>query len=153
MKRALFLLILLSSCNLEERIKRAESRAERKIEKLILKFPGLASKDTIRDTIEVVVPSVKHDTSFVPVAGDTVLIEKDRLKIQYVTRNDSVFITGECKGDTIYKVTEIPCETISIEKESDIKFIWKKIQRLWWVALLIVAVLIGLKTAKRFGLL
>jgi hypothetical protein len=61
----------------------------------------------IRDTIRT--ETVKHDTSFI-YRGDTVTITKDKLVIRYFRVNDTTYISGECKGDTIYleKVFQIP---------------------------------------------
>jgi hypothetical protein len=61
----------------------------------------------IRDTIRT--ETIKHDTSFI-YKGDTVTITKDRLQIKYYRVNDTTYIEGTCKGDTIYleKVIQIP---------------------------------------------
>jgi hypothetical protein len=61
----------------------------------------------IRDTIRT--ETIKHDTSFI-YKGDTVTITKDKLVIRYFRVNDTTYISGECKGDTIYleKVIKIP---------------------------------------------
>ena len=82
----------------------------------------------IRDTIRT--ETVKHDTSFV-YQGDTVTITKDKLVIRYFRVNDTTYISGECKGDTVYleKFIKIP----SIQpKPHPFKF--------WW---LLFAALIG----------
>jgi hypothetical protein len=82
----------------------------------------------IRDTIRT--ETIKHDTSFI-YRGDTVTITKDKLVIRYFRVNDTTYISGECKGDTIYleKVIKIP----SIQPKPH-PFKW------WW---LLFAALIG----------
>lgn len=60
--------------------------------------------DTIyyRDTI--VVKEVRTDTLFKAVLGDTVYIQKDRLKIKHVLMpGNTVYVDGVCETDTIYK--------------------------------------------------
>lgn len=60
------------------------------------------TSDTVYQTITVKIPEVKTDTIFKPLPGDTVTIQKDRLKIQYVKLPaDSVYIFGECQPDTV----------------------------------------------------
>jgi hypothetical protein len=82
----------------------------------------------IRDTIRT--ETIKHDTSFI-YKGDTVTITKDKLVIRYFRVNDTTYISGECKGDTVYleKVVRIP----SIQPKPH-PFKW------WW---LLFAALIG----------
>jgi hypothetical protein len=61
-------------------------RAERKIEKLTIRYPKLLKQDTINDTIEITTQAVKVDTIFNTTDGDTVAIFKDRLRIQYIVK-------------------------------------------------------------------
>lgn len=95
-----FLLIILSSC--------ASNKANRKLKranKLIAQAEQLGVKwksDTIFKTIPVFIESVKYDSIFTSLQGDTVYLEKDRLKIKYVRLpGDSVFIEGRCEADTV----------------------------------------------------
>lgn len=103
---ALCALILLGGCS-------SSFKAQRHLRKAkahILKAEALGAvwhTDTIYKQIQVVVPEIKKDTIFKAVLGDTVTIEKERLKIKYVRlAGDSVFIEGTCKADTVYK--EVP---------------------------------------------
>lgn len=60
--------------------------------------------DTLWQTIEIPIPEIRKDTLFKSSVGDTVVIQRDRLKIVYVKlKGDSVFIEGECQADTIRK--------------------------------------------------
>ena len=75
---------------------------ERKLARLLMKYPELRDTVFIHDTVEAVVEYVHHDTTFVPVPGDTVTIQKDRLRVKYVRMaGDTVWIGGECLPDTI----------------------------------------------------
>jgi hypothetical protein len=98
----LFILIALTSCGSRYHLKRANyhiAMAEAK--------GGQFHSDTLWRTIEIPIPEVSKDTIFKSSVGDTVIIEKDRLKVVYVKLpGDSVFIEGECRSDTIIK--EVP---------------------------------------------
>ena len=64
---------------------------------------------TVHDTFEVIVPQVQVDT-VTHVNFDTVIIEKDRLRVQLVKVHDSIYVEGECKSDTITvtRTIEVP---------------------------------------------
>jgi hypothetical protein len=111
MRYLVFLLIVLSSC--------ASNKANRKIKRanrLIAQAEQLGAKvqaDTIFKTIPVFIESVKYDSIFTSRQGDTIFIEKERLKIKYVSLpGDSVYIEGKC--DSLTKIVEVP---ISVTKE------------------------------------
>lgn len=65
---------------------------------------------TIRDTI--IVESIKTDTFF-SASVDTFTLVKDNLVIKYKKVLDKVYLSGEYKGDTIYKTKQVfvkvPC--------------------------------------------
>lgn len=69
-----------------------------------------------QDTVKVVVhdtirtETVRTDTIFHE-SVDSVTIVKDKLKIVYRKVRDSVYINGECEGDTIYISKEISVPT------------------------------------------
>jgi len=87
------LLLLLNSCGCNYHLKQVKKKCNYNV-----------TTDTIyyRDTI--VTQEVRVDTFFTPLVFDTVYIQKDRLKIKYVSLpGDSVFIQGICEADTIYK--------------------------------------------------
>lgn len=89
---------------------------------------------TIIDIPAVHTDSVVHINTF---KSDTIIIEKEHLRIQTVYRNDSVFITGDCFGikDTIVSMEEIHTKYIvNQEKES---FFW-----LYFISIAIALILI-----------
>jgi len=105
MRYLVFLLIVLSSC--------ASNKANRKLKRanrLIAQAEQLGAKvtsDTIFKTIPVFIESVKYDSIFTSRQGDTVYLEKERLKIKYVRLpGDSVYIEGKCDSVTVIK--EVP---------------------------------------------
>lgn len=82
-------------------------KSERNLKKAIAKGASVTA-DTIYIENQVFVPEVKTDTVFGSQEGDTVVIEKDRLKIKYVNLpGEKVYIEGECESDTIYVKTPV----------------------------------------------
>ena len=60
----LFLILLIcSSCSLEKRLDNKQRRAERKIEKLTIKYPQLLRRDTVKDTFNIITPLVSVITN------------------------------------------------------------------------------------------
>lgn len=109
----ILLCITLIGCSEQKKLR----RAERKIERLTIKYPQLLVKDTIVDTLQVVVPKVEVDTFF-SANQDTVVINNDRLTIRYIKVGDTVLIQGECAADTIYQRVEIPYEKVVVRKQT-----------------------------------
>lgn len=93
MKYLIILSLILSGCSAEWHIKRA-----------VWKNPDLLKQDTLffSDTIRTFSERTSVDSVFL-MSRDTVIIEKNNLKITHWVHNDSVFIQGEC--DTIFTET------------------------------------------------
>jgi hypothetical protein len=157
-KNSLFYLLivalLLNSCSLEQRLEGKQRRAERRIEKLTIKYPNLLKKDTLYDTISIVTSEVRHDTQFVSQPGDTTYINNGKLEIKYVRIGDTTYIEGKCKSDTIIQTLEIPVERIVVRKESLIDQIVRYFKRsiIWVIILLAIAIAAGIawKIAWKF---
>ena len=93
---------------------------------------------TIHDTIRT--ETLRVDSVF-SVNLDTILLTKDRLSIRYIKVRDSIYLSGECLGDTIYltKQIKVPCTIPSI---SSIRFNeWLEGQP-FWVGLIVMLILI-----------
>lgn len=89
--------ISLSSCGVNYHSRMAAKH----IRKAELKGATITT-DTVFKTITVTTKEVKTDTVFTSLPGDTVTIQKDKLKIKYVKLPaDSVYIFGECQPDTV----------------------------------------------------
>lgn len=114
--------LILASCGANYHLRRAEHH----LKKAELKG-ALIGSDTVWKSVEIYVPEVTTDTVFRSLQGDTVRIEKDRLKIKYVKLpGDSVYIEGKCETDTV-KI-EVPVTvTKNIQATSWIK---------WWYLLI-----------------
>lgn len=134
----LILAWLLFSCGSAHHLRRAErlkKRMDEQIDKAIKKGADV-KVDTIFKEIQVITKEVRTDTIFQDVqVGDTVTIEKEKLKIKYVRLpGDSVFIEGECESDTIYVKTEVAVNT-----KYEAKPFMKWWQFVGWVLLALVA--------------
>lgn len=146
----LALILILSSCSLEQRVEKKLRRAERKIEKLTILYPQLLKRDTINDTIQITIPQVEVDTFFKTQDGDTVTLYKDRLRIQYVRQGDTVYLSGECKSDTIYKTVSVPFEQVVVRKQSFVEQITQHGKRLIWFLVILAVVGIVIRIAWKF---
>jgi len=144
------LILILSSCSLEQRAEKKLRRAERKIEKLTILYPQLLKRDTINDTIQITIPQVEVDTFFKTQDGDTVTLHQDRLRIQYVRQGDTVYLSGECKSDTIYKTVSVPFEQVVVRKQSFVEQIQKHGKRLLWFFVILAVVGIVIRIAWKF---
>jgi len=98
-----------------------------KAKKHILKAEALGAewgKDTIWNTIEIPVPEVVVDTSFILLDSDTVVIEKERLVVRVVRKLDTLRVEGKCVADTIIK-------KVPVRVNNEIEVIKPAIP--WWI--------------------
>ncbi len=146
----LALILILSGCSLEHRVEKKLRRAERKIEKLTILYPQLLKKDTVNDTIQITIPQVEVDTFFKTQDGDTVTLYQDRLRIQYIRQGDTIYLSGECQTDTIYKTVSVPYEQIVVRKQSFVEQIQKHGKRLIWFLIILAVVGIVIRIAWKF---
>ena len=98
----IFLVFCCLSCGPVAKLKKAE--------RLIMEAEAMGSKwkiDTILVKVPYSVPEIHVKEIHHALPGDTVVVEKERLKIKVVKiPGDSIFVEGECAEDTIYK--EVP---------------------------------------------
>jgi hypothetical protein len=137
--------LVLSSCSFESKMERKVRKAERKIEKLTIKYPQLLQKDTLYDTISIITKEVKMDTSFIDVPGDTAFIYKDKLRIKYVRVNDSVYIEGKCESDTVTQFIKIPFERVVVKEQGVVKQFINNVKGTAVSLLLIALVILGIR--------
>ncbi len=84
---------------------------------------ALIERDTVWIEKEVITKLIEKDTVFTSLQGDTVYIQKERLKIKYVKiPGDSVFIEGACIPDTL-KIL-VPTTVTEIIHSPEPKFKW-----------------------------
>jgi len=96
MRALLPFLILLSSCSAQWHIKKAIAKDP----SIFLNNKAIVLRDTVYTN------SIRVDTleRFI---GDTITIEKERLRIQIKRIHDTLRIVGECRADTIEVVREV----------------------------------------------
>lgn len=102
--RYLILFLILQSCTCDYHLSRA-----------IAKCGSIKRVDTltVRDTITI--NSVQLDTVVKASVGDTVYLEKERLKVKFVRlKGDSFFISGKCDTVKIDRIIKVPCTTVDI---------------------------------------
>ena len=128
-----FLVFILFSCSAQKRITR-----------LIENHPNIEI-DTLTHVDTIYTPHITIDSSYI-ISTDTVVIERDRLRIKTVVRNDSIFIQGEVVSDTIIKEVKIPYEAVKF-----VELNWWQKNRSWIIPLLIA--IIGASLLKKFGIL
>lgn len=136
---ALIVALFFSGCSVEKRLARMVKNHPELLRDTVL----IDYDTTIIDIPAVHTDSVVHINTF---KSDTIIIEKEHLRIQTVYRNDSVFITGDCFGikDTIVSMEEIHTKYIvNKEKES---FFW-----LYMISIGIALILIY-KELKSYGI-
>ena len=128
----LILLSSLMSCSAQWHLKKA-----------VQKDPLILERDTLVVTDTVVSPPVAITDTVTLKQHDTIVIQKDRLKVQLVKVNDTITINAECASDTIVTTIEVPYEKIVYVQQ---KTLLQKIQGL---AFYFFLVLLGLIIVKR----
>lgn len=112
---------------------------QKKLARLLMKYPELRDTVVIYDTVEAVVEYVRADTVLRWVPGDTIYLTKDRLRVRTVIRPDTVWQVGECLADTIY--VPVRYEVPTVQPTRTVKEVP------WWVyvvlALSFVAVIVN----------
>lgn len=136
MKYLIILLVILSSCGAAGKLKRAE--------RLIKKAESMGATwhvDTVYKNVPFYVESVRVDSIFTVKVGDTVVIEKERLKLKYVRlAGDKVYIEAECEADTVYQ--KVP---VVVNKTIEAKVNWFK-----WLVIGLIIGAVGVIAVRRF---
>jgi hypothetical protein len=141
MKTKLFLfitLLLIIACSPSKRLSR-----------LITHHPELITQDTLtfRDTI--ITSTNNIDTAIlIKNLTDTIILVKDNLRITLKRVHDTLFIQGECKGDTIYIEHRVPVEKVKFVKPDKFDTLIAKLP--WLIAGLIALVILGIFLIRKF---
>jgi hypothetical protein len=96
----------------------------------------------VHDTIYT--ERVISDTIVVSKPQDTIVMEKERLRVRVVRINDTLRIEGECAADTIYRTTTIEVPVKVVES----RWPWWAKPLLW--ALFVLSVIYTVKKALSF---
>jgi hypothetical protein len=103
----LITIVLLSSCSAQWHLKRA-----------VKKDPTLLKTDTIAIVDTVVTPPVTLTDTVITRTQDTVVVQKDKLKVQVVRSYDTIMVDAVCESDTIVQIVEVPVPSV-VMKDSD----------------------------------
>ena len=120
--------VLLSSCSATWHLKKA-----------IKKDPSLLQQDTIAIVDTIVTPPVTLTDTVTTRTQDTIVIQKDRLKVQVVRSYDTIMVDAICESDTIVQVVEVPVPSI-VMKDSDRWY--NKVYKFSFYALLMLLLLL-----------
>ena len=82
------------------------------LNKAIKKDPTILAKDTLVVQDTVVVPPVVITDTVTTRQHDTIIVEKDKLRVRIVKKLDTLIIEGQCASDTIVRTIEVPYEKI-----------------------------------------
>ena len=125
-KNSIYILVffLTGCCALKSPVKKYDCQKERAEQKIIVytrKFPELIQPtDTIKILDTILIESVFLDTTF-HYLNDTVIVQNEKLRIEYVKKDSLVYLKGECFSDTIYINKEIVVEKIVVRELSALK--------------------------------
>lgn len=119
MRYLVILIIILSSCS-----------AQKRLDRLVKNHPELLQTDTtiVHDTLHtetIKADTIFKDTTYFRLLRDTITVTNDRLTIRQYYHRDSIFIEGECLGDTIIREIAVPYEKVTAVAETKIPFwVW-----------------------------
>jgi|688.fasta_scaffold155226_2 hypothetical protein len=122
--RYLILLLFLSSCTPQKRL-----------ERLIRKHPELVRVDSVKIIDTIITQSVSIDTMQVMNTYDTFIVNRDRLTVQVIRHQDSIYVYGKCAGDTVVLERKIPVRIIEVKESTSVP---------WWVYVFLILVLVVL---------
>ena len=131
------LMLLLNSCS-----------ATWHLNKAIKKDPTILEKDTVTVVDTVVTAPVEIKDTMVLEDRDTIVVVKDRLKLQLVRSFDTIAVEAECASDTIISTIEVPVEKIVYVKKKSLS---QQIKDYLLAAMFIVSVYLVIKIYKEFN--
>jgi hypothetical protein len=114
----------------------------------VKKDPTILEKDTLVVTDTVVVPPVVTTDTVITKRQDTIVVEKERLKVKVIRNVDTLIIDAKCDSDTIVKQIEVPFEKVVYVEQ---KTFLQKIQGLvFYFALILLALAIGKRLIDKY---
>ena len=93
---------------------------QKRLNRLVKKYPDLLSNDTIRVIDTLVIPTIQIDTTTIFIPHKTVEVinnEKVRLQYRYDTITREIYHEVECKGDTLVREILVPVEKYNITND------------------------------------
>jgi hypothetical protein len=107
--------VILSSCS-----------AQWHLSKAVKKDPQILQKDTVIAVDTIVTPPVALTDTVVLKETDTIVVEKERLKVKISRRFDTIRVDATCESDTIISIVEVPVDKVIYkERETPIQKLQK----------------------------
>ncbi len=117
---------------------------QKKLNRLIKKHPELLQADTILWADTLIRWGIRVDTA-ASIHFDTLIIEKEKLRIRLIRVRDSIFVKGEIKIDTFYYERKIPYQ-VAVVKELTF---WEKYGIFIWILIFLLLLIVVLYLIKR----
>ena len=122
--RYIVILLFLASCTPQKRL-----------ERLIRNHPELVRVDSLKIIDTIITQSVSIDTMQVMNTYDTFIVNRDRLTVQVIRHQDSIYVYGKCAGDTVVLERKVPVRIIEVKESTSVP---------WWVYAFLILVLVVL---------
>ena len=71
-----------------------------------------------------------------------------KLEIKYIKNNDTIYLSGKCKSDTIYYTNEVLVEKVVYKEAKKKVSFWNRIELILALLILMVITLFGIKILK-----
>ena len=135
--RGFIMIVLLQSCSATWHLNRA-----------IKKDPTILETDTVTVVDTVVTAPVQIQDTMILESHDTIVVVKDRLKLQLVRSFDTIAVEAECASDTIITTIQVPYEKIVYVKKKSLS---QQIKDYLLAAMFSVSVYLVIKIYKEFN--
>lgn len=121
--RHIILILFLAACTPQKRLDR-----------LIRRHPELVRVDSVKIVDAVITREVSIDTMRVMNTHDTFIVNRDRLTVQVIRHQDSIYVFGRCASDTIIIERNVPVKVVEANSDEG----WLK----WVVPVLLVIIML-----------
>ena len=129
--RYLVLILLLSSCTPQKRLDR-----------LIRRHPELVRVDSVKIVDTVITRDVSIDTMRVMNTHDTFIVNRDRLTVQVIRHQDSIYVFGKCAADTVVIQRNVPVKVVESRSDEGV---------LKWVVPVLLVIIMLMIFSRRIG--
>lgn len=126
---------------------------QKRLNKILDRNPEFKQVDTLTILDTIYTDNVRLDTVFdIDSLHDTIIVERDKLRIKTVFRDNKIYVEGECESDTVFFERKIPVEKIIYVEDSFWTDVKKFFRKSWRILIMLVVVAVGVRLAKKFGL-
>lgn len=129
--RYLVLLLLLASCTPQKRLDR-----------IIRRHPELVRVDSVKIIDTVITQEVSVDTMQVMNTYDTFIVNRDRLTVQVIRHQDSIYVFGKCAADTVVIERNVPVRVVEASTDEGV---------LKWIGPVLLVIIMLMLFARRIG--